>query len=93
MKCIDIFGKTYKIEYKDLTGLPYQGQFKHHESIITVHNKLKGYELQQTLMHELLHAVLDRLSLSDVIESRVEEILVDSIATFLCENFSFDVGE
>jgi Zn-dependent peptidase ImmA (M78 family) len=90
MKCINIFGKTYKIEYKDLTGMPYQGQFKHEDALIVIHSKLGDYEKQQTLMHEMLHAVLDRLSISDVVDERIEEILVDSIATFLCENFSFD---
>jgi len=41
----------------------------------------------QTLIHEMLHAYIKRISINQVIDSQVEEILVDTIPTMLTENF------
>ena len=43
---------------------------------------------QQAIMHELLHAVIDRLCLHQTSLSKdIEEILCDGIANFLTENY------
>lgn len=44
--------------------------------------------LSQTLNHEFLHAVLDRMGFNQTdIGQNIEEMIVDTIATFIDENY------
>lgn len=45
--------------------------------------------LSQTLSHEYLHAVLDRMGFNQADVSRdIQEMIVDTIATFIDENYT-----
>lgn len=90
MKSIEIFGKTYKIEYRDLTEEHNFGYISHTHSMIIIDKNLKGAERELTIMHEFLHGVLTRVGVSQPLSSELEEVIVESISTFLVENFHFD---
>jgi hypothetical protein len=46
--------------------------------------------LSQTLNHEFLHAVLDRIGFNQTdIGQNLEEMIVDTLATFIDENYDF----
>jgi len=90
-KCINILGKTYKIEYKDLSQQQCFGITDNRKGLIVVDKTLTGKELEQTLLHEFFHGVLYRTGSSQALSSEIEEIIVDSIATFLVDYFDFDL--
>lgn len=58
-------------------------------SLITIEKTLIGKELEQTMLHEFFHAVLARTGVSQAISHELEEVVVDSIATFLVDHYDF----
>ena len=98
---LNILGKDIPILFKDAVssedGSIYRGVFlvdKYNEPTIEVSksaNMVKK-QIEQTLLHEALHAVLWRIGIHNTNLSReIEEIIVDNIATFLVENWSFSL--
>lgn len=90
VKKIDVFGKSYKIVYVDLSEEDKDGATDNKKSLIEIDKTLTGRDLQHTLLHEMFHAVMYRLSISQALDDGAEEIIADSFATFLCEHFDFD---
>jgi Zn-dependent peptidase ImmA (M78 family) len=88
-RSINIFGKDCKIvKVKDLVKKhEAYGRFKHSNFTIELDSKISGELLRVTFLHELLHAVFERLMLNDDFDEKTEEKLCDQIATFLAENF------
>jgi len=84
-KTIDIFGKTYSIESMNSDTL--HGQCCHDELKIYLDDSLSGNDRIQTLCHECLHAILYRIGAAAEIEDGLEEVIVDSIATWFVETF------
>jgi len=87
---INIFGIEYKIEKRERIvtneGVCH-GLIDFETQIIYLDETLSKEEFQQTLLHEAFHGVVKRLGLNQSIAHEVEEVLVDSFATFLIENF------
>ena len=86
---IQILGEKYKL--KLVNGLRFSGHiglcdFK--SKIIQLDAELKGDELQQTLCHELFHAVCYEGSLYQTISPDLEEVVVDLMAKSLIKNFN-----
>ena len=90
-KVINILGRAYKIEYKDLRLIGAFGQTKNREALIEIDESLEGKELLQTLLHEYFHAVNYRTGAYAAMPGDIEEIVVDSIATFLVDTYDFDL--
>ena len=88
---VNIFGKTYAIKYEDLSKAHVYGLVDNKNALIMIDKTLVGYELQQTLIHEYLHAVFDRTSLTQSIPDELEEVIVDQVATFLVDMYNFDL--
>ena len=87
-QALNVFGKTYRIEYKPLEDL--DGECHNKKSLIEIDQSLTGSNFTQTLIHEGLHALFYRLGYNQVIHHDIEELLVDQIATFLVDNFTFE---
>ena len=89
---IDVLGKVYQIIYVDLTQADNDGSFHYDEELIQIDQSLTGHALQQTLLHEIFHAVMHRSSLSQAVGPSLEEVLVDLLATFLTDHWDFDLS-
>lgn len=86
-KSIKVFGETYKIKVikeKDPVNL---GLCDFQKKIILVHDRQSSKEIMHTLIHEVGHAVFNRIGLNQSISHDLEEVIVDSIATAISENF------
>lgn len=86
---MNIFGVKFKIvRDKKLDELGLAGQLHYHDKKIVISSSLKGEDYMHTLLHEMFHAVIRRTSIiqSDL-HHDLEEIIVDSFATAVCENF------
>lgn len=90
-KEINVFGMTSQITY--IRGLikkeDINGDFCGKTFDIRMDAGLKGKSYKETLLHEVIHAVFARIGLKQAIDSGVEEIVADSIAVCLAENFDF----
>ena len=93
-KTIQVFGRDYKIaltkHLKDEDGNRVDGLFCAKTSVISIDTEDKNQV--HTLIHELGHAVFERTSLNQTdISSNLQEIVVNSIATVLTENFNISL--
>lgn len=91
---LNIFGKIIKVlKEKNLsrrTGS--RGEFYSRHNLIVIDDKLVNDEFNQTLLHELIHAVISRVSIDQTsLEEGVEEIICDAVATAIIENFKIKV--
>lgn len=89
MRKINILGRDVEIQTKELDK-DTDGEFDRETYIISINNDLEGDELIETVIHECLHCLFDRLNLNQVVEEQVEEIIVSNIAQFFTETFNFD---
>lgn len=88
-KYFNVFGLTVPVYYQDLSQTT-SGEFVLKE--IKIDKSLRGYESDHAHIHELGHALFERIGLSQTGISRalsgdLEEIIVDSFATVMVENF------
>lgn len=90
-KAINILGKTYQILYKDLRLDHSFGITDNRKGVILIDQSLTGEELEHTLLHEFFHGVLYRTGASQALQGDIEEVIVDSIATFLVDIFEFEL--
>ena len=93
-KTITVYGKKYKIKrmknMKDEKGNDLLGLHESDKALISIDSELKGEQLIKVFMHELGHAVQDRVGVDQCeISSDLQEIIVESMATFLSETFHF----
>lgn len=81
---INVFGKSYKIEYKEMDEL--HGECHNTRATIEIEQSQEGKELIHTLLHEYFHAVIYRVGLGQVLHGDIEEIICETFATFLVDN-------
>jgi len=92
-KSVDVFGQFILVTRK--SGLlnktdPEHGYFQNGEIVVGI-NKDPSIELQ-TLIHEMGHALWERLSLNQTdIHPDIQEILCDVYATMMVENFDIKI--
>lgn len=89
MRSLNIYGKRVKIHRKSLKKL--HGEFDREDYTITLERKLEGEDLIVTLLHETLHAILDRTSITHEISDELEELICDNVAKCLVENFDIEL--
>lgn len=86
-----IFGKKIRVKrIKDLAknhGLA--GYFDPHKNIIAIDSELKGNAYMQTMLHECIHATLDRVGVTQTrVSHDAHEMIAENIATAIVENFN-----
>jgi len=90
-KTLNVYGQ--KIPVKPVKGLSEQGVagvFRYIENDILIDSKLNIKDKEETLLHELGHALINRISLNQVLGQEVEEIIVDNFAKTILENFTLE---
>lgn len=85
-KRVLIFGQLVKVE---------KAKLDHHidglywpKGLIQISEQAKRDHVPLVFIHELIHAVIARTSLHQVINGETEEIICDSIAKAITENFT-----
>lgn len=82
---LNVFGRTYRVVYRTFDEDIY-GECKNKQALIEIDESLTGRDLIHTIIHESIHAIFHRLSYSQAIHHDLEELLSDTIATFLVDN-------
>lgn len=54
---------------------------------IAVESTLQGEELQHTILHEMFHAVLDRVHVQQQLPPALVEVIVETLAVSVVDNF------
>lgn len=85
-KHFNVFGQKIKIKSGDL-GPAYDGMYYTHEKMIVINKEVLPENLDRVVIHEFLHSVIDRCSLTQVVTYPSEEVLVDMLTKALIENF------
>lgn len=80
---VNVKGQTYTIIEKELDSA--HGECNRHTYIITIDNsdKTKGKLRRITLAHELFHAYLNEMYVTDILSNDLEEILCEIVAHFI----------
>lgn len=85
-KHFNVFGKKIKVKVADL-GPSFDGMFYSTEDLIVISSTVDPTTMDRTVIHEFLHAVIERCSLTQVVSYPSEEVLVDMVTKALLENF------
>jgi len=88
-KFFNVFGSKIKVNYidldeetKDLMGWTTRSPIE-----IFVNKNMSAHDIKLSILHECFHAVMFRVGLDQVIEESVQEILCESFADFVHNNF------
>ena len=93
---MNILGQQYRILLcKEITSDNHEsleGECDTEEHVIRVVRDLPKHRQYQVLLHEVIHALADRLKLQNVgISADIEEILCETIAITVAENFEMEL--
>jgi Zn-dependent peptidase ImmA (M78 family) len=92
MNSINIFGLRVKIKTVDLSQCDYDGLYNGNDKTIYIDRKLKGQHRKQVLMHEIIHALFDRIGAHQLaISQDAEEIIAEQLSVFLVETLKIKV--
>lgn len=83
---VDVFGRMTPIEYKKLED-DTAGHFDRETKSIAISDDEKGAKYVHTLLHELGHALMDRVGIHQAISDETEEIIAENYATMITELF------
>jgi len=85
-KSINVYGQRTKIQVKELPGLVGKADFRRKTIFITPTAESEGI-LRETLLHETIHIILNRLGITpQLVSHEVDEIICETIAKCLAEN-------
>ena len=87
-KKLNILGKIIKVIDAPIKNCyrcfyPLQSEIVINTSIIKEH----GLDVNQTLIHEMIHVTMNRCGLDQIIDPLVAEIICESIANTMIDNF------
>jgi len=88
---INILGQDYQVSMDELEKNGAHGLCVPQKSLILLDKSLRGTDLQQTFLHECFHAVMCRTGARQSLSVELEEVIVDSIATFLTDHYEFKI--
>lgn len=88
MAFFNIFGTKIKVVKKDLSQAGFLGLYYNDKKKIEITTGLDKQTELETIIHEFVHAVFDRLSYRQAINIQLEELICDQLAKSLCENFT-----
>ena len=87
-KHVTVKGAKYKIKivkelYDSVTGEPIMGSCDPVKKVICLKEDMDENEFLKTFLHELLHAVVFEVSLYQVIDEKIVEIIVDNMGNVI----------
>lgn len=82
---IIIFGQEVSVEYSDRVIDEHNANYI--DGKILIHPRCKEKELARVFLHEVLHAICERTSISQAVSTDSEEMICDLISKALVENF------
>lgn len=91
-KSFNVFGVNVKVKYFDEHDDEHKllmGYCQKSPIEIYINKKLTNDEKSSTLNHELIHAIMFRIGLDQIISPETQELLCESIGNFIHENYSF----
>lgn len=80
-----VFGQEGKVEFSD--NVPDDRNAEYHCGTISIHPECPRRELARVFLHEFLHMVCDRTSVSQAIDLPTEEMICDLFSKAITENF------
>lgn len=87
-KTYNVFGRKIKVKFAQLDS-NIAGMYYDNKGLILINEALaeKGYEdiLQDTLVHEILHAMFYRVSIDQAVSWQAHEYIVNNAAVLLRE--------
>lgn len=86
MKPLNIFGKKVEIEYH--SDLENDGEYLYDYHLIKINKSLSKEQKELTLIHEIIHATFHRVGLRQATPNELEEVIAETIAHALYENFN-----
>ncbi len=88
---LNIFGKEYLVKIQSISTQEI-GICNHLTNEIFIDDsKITNDSLEQVIIHEVIHALVDRIGFRQFLESQAEEILCESLSRCLVENFKFNL--
>jgi len=89
IKSVDIFGSLVPIDFMDNLHkeIDADGVFCEVNKTIKIDSSLEDMILVATILHEVGHAIFDRIGLGQGVAKEYEETLVEAFATCITENF------
>ncbi len=90
---LKVVGKKINVKYVDdlIKEDETDGEYSESTGSIKIDSSLKDNKLFAALLHEMGHALFDRVSIKQGIQSQAEEIIVDTYAKVILENFTLKV--
>lgn len=91
-KHIDVKGKRWKISYKwnlaDDDGTKCDGLCEYKTRTIWLDRAIPKSERPQVFLHELVHALIYELHLTDGLPNELEEVLAEGFSQYFLETFN-----
>lgn len=82
---LDVFGKRIDVVFN--SDLDSDGEYSSEKQLISCRDNMSVDQTNQTIIHELIHSVADRIGLENVeLSHDLEEIIADCVAKVLVEN-------
>jgi hypothetical protein len=90
---LNILGKKIRVlkqkKLAELNGIV--GFYDKNNSLIVLDSELVGYEYWSTMMHEVMHGIIDRSGINQVVDPQLEEVLCEIVSMVLVDNFSLKI--
>lgn len=84
-----VFGKIIPVfKVKGLIAQDVYGYYSEEHEQIGVDADIKGDVLEHTVIHEMFHAVLDRLHCQQQMPPEFVEVIVENLAQSIIDNYS-----
>ena len=88
-KSLKIFGQKFKVKVTNLNG--FLGLCDRSTSTIYIEVDQTTEEKWHTLLHEIGHAIIGRVGITQAISPEIEEVIVEALASGLMENLDVAV--
>ena len=86
---VEVFGQKIPVFKKPTLRDGHLGLYDNRTKIIEIEESLHGKEYYHTLIHEMVHALQFRISLYQGLSPEMMEIIADTTATLMIDNFDF----
>ena len=84
---VNILGSEIDVVFCNLDAEKVDGLYSPSEKLIKIHDQLEPNEAQLVILHEMIHALLDRVGAYSVIADEIQEVICDTIPHMILENF------
>ena len=92
MSTINVYGESISVSIEEIDEGD-DGEYCPINKAIRLSNRLNDEDLDHTLLHELFHAVMDRLGFSEILKDDVEELIVDNLSQFIIEKYQIKLKD